>query len=114
MLRNMMSVDRGLLSDGRDVVIYGTGRMALLTFTALLQEGVAVAAFCGEESGSRIMGKPVISPDEMKARADGTSVVFAGENLASAEKEMAALGIEDFWADVHAYSVVNDCVWSFM
>lgn len=114
MLRNMMSVDRGLLSDGRDVVIYGTGRMALLTFTALLQEGVAVGAFCGEECGSRIMGKPVISPDEMKSRADGALVVFAGENLASAEKEMAALGIEDFWADVHAYSVVNDCVWSFM
>ncbi len=109
-----MSVDRGLLSDGRDVVIYGTGRMALLTFTALLQEGVTVAAFCGEERGSRIMGKPVISPGEMKARADGVSVVFAGENFASAEKEMAALGIEDFWADVHAYSIVNDCVWSFM
>ena len=114
MLRNMMSVDRGLLSDGRDVVIYGTGRMALLTFTALLQEGVTVAAFCGEERGSRIRGKPVISPGEMKARADGVSVVFAGENFASAEKEMAALGIEDFWADVHAYSIVNDCVWSFM
>ena len=113
-MRSTMAVDPSLVSGGKDVVIYGTGRMALLTFTALLQEGVAVAAFCGEESGSRIMGKPVISPDEMKARADGTSVVFAGENLASAEKEMAALGIEDFWADVHAYSVVNDCVWSFM
>lgn len=114
MLRNMMAVDQRLLSDGRDVVIYGTGRMALLTFTALLQEGVTVTAFCGEERESRIMGKPVISPGEMKARADGVSVVFAGESFASAEKEMAALGIEDFWADVHAYSIVNDCVWSFM
>lgn len=109
-----MSVDRGLLSDGRDVVIYGTGRMALLTFTALLQEGVEVAAFCGEESDSKIMGKSVILPEELKTRADEVLVVFAGENLASAGSEMAELGVEEFWTDVHAYSIVNDCVWSFM
>lgn len=109
-----MAVDPSLVGGGKEVVIYGTGRMALLTFTALLQEGVAVGAFCGEDCGSKIMGKPVIPPDEMKARVDGALIVFAGENLASAEKEMAALGIEDFWADVHAYSIVNDCVWSFM
>lgn len=91
--------------------------MALLAHTSLLQEGVAVAAFCdlsGEAAGSSMMGHPVISLDELRESFASAAFVWAGEDLLGAEADIALVGTDDVWVDVCAYDIVNDCVWSFM
>ena len=115
-MRELFKVDAGLGAGGRPVVVVGTGRMALLAHTALLQEGIAVSAFCdltGENVGLEMMGKPVVGTDDV-LHMDGAHLVYAGEDLARAERDMARFAGVPAWVDRHAYGIVNDCVWSFM
>lgn len=115
-MKELFKIDVELGAGGCPVVIVGTGRMALLAHTALLQEGIAVAAFCdlsGKNVGLEIMGKPIVCADDV-LRMDGAHLVYAGEDLARAERDMAPFAGMPVWVDRHAYGIVNDCVWSFM
>ena len=80
----------------KDIVIYGTGQIALLTHTSLLEERIPVKAFCGADTDIKIMSKPVISKEKLSEIKDNVTVVYAGRNLLDAKKDMAELGIEDY------------------
>ena len=115
-MRKLFNIDPELGAGGKRVVIIGTGRMALLAHTALIQEGVPVAAFCdlsGRHAGEQIMGRPVITVDELVGQGDA-DLVYAGENPQNAKRDVESLGSERAWIDLHAYGIVNDCIWSFM
>ena len=117
MMRKLFAIDPEVGSGGREVVVVGTGRMALLAHTCLLQEGVAAAAFCdpsGLHVGDAIMGRPVVSAEELREGHADAQVVWAGDDPARAEGELASLGVADAWVDLRAYDVVNDAVWTFM
>ena len=116
-MRKLFTLDKGFLGGDAPVVVVGTGRMALLAHTCLLQEGVAVAAFCdpsGASVGLEVMGRPVVGADALVAWEPTPRVVWAGEDPARAEAELASLGVADAWADLRAYDVVTDAVWTFM
>ena len=115
-MNELFKIDAGLGADGEPVVIVGTGRMALLAHTALLQEGIAVRAFCdlsGKDAGLEIMGRPVVGVDAV-LQMEKAHLVYAGENPQRAERDLARFGDRPAWIDRHAYGIVNDCVWSFM
>lgn len=116
-MRKLFQIDPELVACGRPVVVVGTGRMALLAHTCLLQEGVAVEAFCdpsGRDVASSVMGRPVVGVGELRDRWADAALVWAGDDLARAEAEADALGMADAWVDLRAYGIVNDCTWTFM
>jgi len=115
-MRRLFAIDPELGNEDCPVIIVGTNRMALLTYTALLQEGISVEAFCdlsGKNLGLEIMGKPVIDSGSVKQYGNA-HLVYAGEDLQHAEKDLVLFEGMPVWIDRHAYGIVNDCVWSFM
>lgn len=103
--------------DGRKVVIWGTGRMALLLHTTMIQEDVYIDAFCSDAEqviGSKIMGKEVIPLEKVRLNSDEYLILVGDENLEAANQLFSSEEIGSAWADARMYSLVNDCVWSFM
>lgn len=113
----LFTLSDGIKSAQGGVVVYGTGRMALLTHTALLQEGVGVTAFCspdGANTDLRVMGKPVITLEALRRMSPAPEVVVAGEDLESSVRELEDAGVSRLWVDSRSYDIISDCVWSFM
>lgn len=69
------------LLSGRKVVIYGTDKKAILTFTALLQNEVYVDCFCEREkkySHLKIMNKPVRLLEELREEKEKIWFIVGG------------------------------------
>ena len=103
--------------DNKKIIIFGTGRMGLLTFTVMLQEDIFVTAFCDKNPdlwNLKIMNKPVISPDDLVEMKDNPAVIIAEDDIDSCYSYLQDLGIKDIWIDKRMYSIINDCVWDFV
>jgi hypothetical protein len=101
----------------KNIIIFGTGRMGLLALTVMLQEDIYVHAFCDRNPdlwGMKIMNKQVISIDELVKMKNTCSVIIAEENPVSCKKYLEELGMEDIWIDQKMFSIINDCLWSFI
>ena len=96
--------------------IVGTGRFALLQFTSMLQEDVYIEAFCSfDESviGMNIMNKTVLDIRTLATDKEANFII-AEENFENCEKKLEELGITNTWVDIRMFSLINDCVWTFM
>lgn len=96
--------------------IVGTGRFALLQFTTLLQEDVYVDGFCSFDKttvGMELMNKTVLNIHQFENDAV-TNFVIAEDDYENCEKKLKELGIINTWVDIRMYSLINDCVWTFM
>jgi FlaA1/EpsC-like NDP-sugar epimerase len=101
----------------KNIVIFGTGRMGLLTLTVMLQEDIYITAFCDKNSdlwNLKIMNKPVISPDDLIEMKDNSAVIVAEDDIEACYSYLQDLGIKDIWVDKKMYSIINDCVWDFV
>lgn len=96
--------------------IVGTGRFALLQFTTMLQEDVYIEGFCSFDKATvdmEIMNKTVQDIRQFANDAD-SNFIIAEDDYESCEKRIKDLGIINTWVDIRMYSLINDCVWTFM
>lgn len=104
------------INENRKNYILGTGREALLLFTTLMQEDVYIDAFCmidGDNNDLEIMNKPVLDINEIKNFDDAN--FFIGEKEFDRSLEiLKEYGVENIWIDYRMFSLIEDCVWSFM
>lgn len=101
------------LLDGKKVIIYGIDEIAVLTFTALLQNEVYVSCFCNpEENGTefRIMNKPVITVEELyECKSEAVIVIGGLDNMNQAEA-LEREGFQIFY-DFNMSSYEGNSVW---
>lgn len=64
-------------ADGKKIVLYGAGLRGTLVAERLLQSGVDFFAFCDQKkAGEVILGKPVLSPQELISTPDQYAVII--------------------------------------
>lgn len=97
--------------------IVGTGRMALLQFTALLQEHIAISGFITEEGVKpeyQIMGKDIFLLKEVPNK-NICNLIVATQNFEKTVSMLEKQGYsKNVFVDIHMYSNINDCVWTYM
>lgn len=115
-LHNLFQINREFKSK-KKIIIFGTGRIGLLTMTLMLQEGIYITAFCDRNPelwGQKIMNKDIISTEELVKIKDECAVIIAEEDFKSCREYLQDIGIGDIWIDHRIFSIINDCVWSFI
>ena len=101
---------------GKKTYIVGTGRFALLQLTTMLQEDIYIDGFCTFDKstvGLEIMNKKVFDICLFMNDTD-SNFIIAEEDFESCEKKLNNLCITNTWVDLRMYSLINDCVWTFM
>lgn len=103
-------------SRNKKTYIVGTGRFALLQFDTLLQEDVYIEGFCTFDKsaiGMEIMNKNVLDINQF-ANDTYSNFIITEDDYAYCEKRLKDIGITNIWVDIRMYSLINDCVWTFM
>lgn len=105
-----------LLKGKKRIAILGSGRVALLMFTLMLQHDIEVECFISESERivPNIMGKRVLPFDELKDNPVKWAVVIATEDMQQGIHLVEIAKVQDVYFDENIYTVINDCVWSFM
>lgn len=97
--------------------IVGTDRMALLQFTTLTQENIKVDGFVTLENSKlehKIMGKDIYDIMELES-LEKCNLIIATENFEDTKSQLIERGYSDnIFIDIRMYSLINDCVWTFM
>lgn len=115
-MNKLFNISDKLKIDGPTYII-GTDRMALLQFTTLIQENIKVDGFITLENikpEHKIMGKDIYSIMELK-NLEKCNLIIATDNFEETKSQLKERGYSDnVFIDIRMYSLINDCVWTFM
>ena len=89
------------LLNGKDIVIYGTGRKGLQIFMQLFNYGIYVKYFCDSDCKKqkiKVMNKEVISPEKLSSFKNNVNVIIGSTDYEDEIYErLQNLQIEDIF-----------------
>lgn len=115
-MNKLFNISDKLIIDSPTYII-GTDRMALLQFTTLTQENIKVDGFIILENIKpeyKIMGKNIYNIMELE-NLKKCNLIIATENFEVTKSQLKEIGYSDnVFIDIRMYSLINDCIWTFM